>query len=578
MTDLINRIKIFFLTIFCSLIFIPALQSQEIKRDNSPVINDENHYFLEGIREFNNRNFYDSKRAFMKTILKNRENDAAYYYLAYIALEEKDIPTAEMMLKTAIEKDSTNFWYKDLLAKIYISTENTDQAIDVYEGLSHQFPKKKEVFYNLTNLYIGKEDVEKAHLTLDKIENSSGKNEGIIMARFNLFRMSDDMGGALSYLLGTGLQNSSPRIGTIIGDIYAERHQDSIAMAYYKNVLEIEPEYIPAIYGEAEAYRRKGEYPMFFKRISHIILNPQIESSMKHNYLGQLLQIPGFVNKCKASLDTLMENLADTHPTDSLTNHLASAYFAQTGNKDKCRELLRKICYRTPLDKYARMQYLSYLYFENGWEDLKRETQQALLAFPSDMDILQMHGIAQYQTGNMDEAVGTYNKMREIALANRDTSNIVACHSMLGDLYHEAGNTKMAYSHYEKALKFDPGYNPVLNNYAYFLALENKSLKKAYKMSRKSIESEPDNPTYLDTFAWILHLMGRSEEAKGHIKHAMLYGGMESADILDHYAEILYALKEYDLAFMYWEQAHKKDNTLGLDKKIEQRRKAMNNN
>ena len=35
----------------------------------------------------------------------------------------------------------------------------------------------------------------------------------------------------------------------------------------------------------------------------------------------------------------------------------------------------------------------------------------------------------------------------------------------------------------------------------------------------------------------------------------MLYGGKESPAVLDHYAEVLFALKEYDLAFIYWSQA-----------------------
>ena len=40
----------------------------------------------------------------------------------------------------------------------------------------------------------------------------------------------------------------------------------------------------------------------------------------------------------------------------------------------------------------------------------------------------------------------------------------------------------------------------------------------------------------------------------------MLYGGKESAVILDHYAEVLYALKEYDMAFVYWNLARQRNN------------------
>jgi hypothetical protein len=58
----------------------------------------------------------------------------------------------------------------------------------------------------------------------------------------------------------------------------------------------------------------------------------------------------------------------------------------------------------------------------------------------------------------------------------------------------------------------------------------------------------------------------------------MLYGGKESAVIMDHYAEVLYALKEYDLAFVYWNLAKKK-NTDGeipdLNERVAARKKDM---
>lgn len=64
-------------------------------------------------------------------------------------------------------------------------------------------------------------------------------------------------------------------------------------------------------------------------------------------------------------------------------------------------------------------------------------------------------------------------------------------------------------------------------------------------------------------------------EAKAIFKQTLLYGGKENADILDHYAETLFKLKEYDLAFIYWDQAKALDPSLGIDKKIEQRKKEM---
>ena len=46
---------------------------------------------------------------------------------------------------------------------------------------------------------------------------------------------------------------------------------------------------------------------------------------------------------------------------------------------------------------------------------------------------------------------------------------------------------------------------------------------------------------------------------------------------LDHYAEVLYALKEYDLAFVYWNLARQKNagDIPDLDERIDARKKAI---
>ena len=93
-------------------------------------------------------------------------------------------------------------------------------------------------------------------------------------------------------------------------------------------------------------------------------------------------------------------------------------------------------------------------------------------------------------------------------------------------------------------------------------------------MSKKAVEAEPDNASYLDTFGWILYRMGKPEEAVTHFKRAMIYGGKDSPVILDHYAEVLFALKEYDRAMVYWNKALliNKDEIEDLQERVEKRK------
>ena len=83
-------------------------------------------------------------------------------------------------------------------------------------------------------------------------------------------------------------------------------------------------------------------------------------------------------------------------------------------------------------------------------------------------------------------------------------------------LLQEQGEVEEACTCYDTALQYTPTDILVLNNYAYFIALEGKELQKAHDMSYKTIEEEPENITYLDTYAWILFLQERYEEARAY--------------------------------------------------------------
>jgi tetratricopeptide (TPR) repeat protein len=537
---------------------------------------EKNKLLVDGLKYYNHQKLDSAKANFTKLLTVDPACDAAYYYLANIALLGNDIVSGEMLLKKGIELDSTNYWYHNTLGQIYLKTNKIDNAISVYENLATLFPKKTESYYNLVNLYLNKQDVAKSNEILDKIEKISGKSEATAMTRFNLFRMEQNWEGALKYLVNFDNEQQSAKIETIIADMYSDRFRDTLAISYYNKALAAEPQYAPAMYGRAEVYRMKGDYTQFFKDIHPFFANKQIDPQMKGEYLKQLFQTPNFIQRFKPQVDTIVLNLENAHPTDSTTLFLVAAYYSQGGDQKKCLEILKRNYDLYPQNPDAMFQYVSYIYHIKEWDFLKQEATKALESYPGNTDLLQLIGISQFQTKNIEEAIKTYKQLEAVSLATKDTITILSTYALLGDLYAEIKNKPQAYASYKKALKIDPNNNPVLNNYAYYLSLEGKKLKQAYEMSMKTINTEPDNPTYLDTFGWILFLMDKPIEAKSQFKHAMLYGGKESAAILDHYAEVLYKLKEYDLAFIYWEQAKALDNTLGIGEKIKMRKEQLN--
>ena len=116
----------------------------------------------------------------------------------------------------------------------------------------------------------------------------------------------------------------------------------------------------------------------------------------------------------------------------------------------------------------------------------------------------------------------------------------------------------------EKSVKTNPQNLHVLNNYSYYLSLEKKDLDKAEQMSSITVKAEPTNPTFLDTYGWVLFMQGAYTTARIYIENAVKYSEEEpSAEILEHYGDVLYVTGEPEKALEQW----KKAKELGSDSK-----------
>ena len=125
----------------------------------------------------------------------------------------------------------------------------------------------------------------------------------------------------------------------------------------------------------------------------------------------------------------------------------------------------------------------------------------------------------------------------------------------MGDIYHMTEQAEEAYHCYDSALVYNPSNVLVLNNYAYYLSVEEKELDKAEQMSLRTIKAEPSNPTYLDTYAWILYKQQRYEEAYTYIEQALAADSVPSDVLYEHAGDICYRMGDTARAVDYWKQA-----------------------
>lgn len=554
------------------------LDLQNVEAQSYRIERNKENMLVDAVLDFDARSYPEAEKK-LKLLLANAStDDAAHYYLGMVKLLQSDFTGAEAELKEAVRLDSGNFWYRYRLAQLYSMTGRPELAESMYIGMLKDFPKKSDLYYNLIDIYLSQGKMEDALEMLDQIETVFGKSEPTAMARFDILCRLDRQLDAYESLEAYNREYSSPQVLTVLGDRQMSMYNDSTAIAMYDEALDIAPDYAPALLSKAETYRITRQYDNYFGTIGDFISRKEISAEGKSDYLRALTQRadPNFLKMFRPQMDSVFTACINAHPKDSTVMTVAGIYYFSTGRGDEARECFRENMVNWPESLSAAASYSEILMYLHEWKELAVQSQKSYGDFPSEPAFLELAVLADFNLKEYSSAIETCNRI--LSISPRDSSRTLNSYTTMGDIYHLTGDNSKAYKAYDKALKINPEYLPVLNNYAYYLSVEGKKLKKAYGMSLKTVTREPDNPTYLDTFGWILYLQGKPLEAKTSFKHAMLYGGRDNPVILDHYAEVLYKLGEYDDAFIYWNLAiskNKSGEVPGLEQKIEERKAAV---
>lgn len=527
-------------------------------------------YYIEGVRSFCAGDYRSAESGLSACLRLEPENDAAMYYLAMISMSRNETDRALSLLEKASAISPENAWYRLATARLYSGIGENGLAISVYESLIAEHPSKSDYYYELIDLLVRTGELDKALSTLDRIEELRGVDELTCNARYEILIRQNRLDDAEAVVRKMDEDFPSARTALLLGDLNKSRYNDSTALRYYKKALALDPDFTPAYFGVAEVYRMERNFYYYFQNIDVFLSSPDMNPEMKASYFQEIVFPSGMVQVFKPQVDTMILCTLHAHPEDTTVLSLAGSYYIAVDSVNRGLELLKRNVELHPDVKSVHSALLGQLYYLEDWEQLIPAAAQTVENFPEDITLREVLAIAYWQYGEIEEAVKVYHRiLKDIP---KDHPMLINCYGSLGDLYHELGNRRQSYACYEKGLRIDDNYSPILNNYAYYLSEERRNLKKALEMSRKTILNEPENATYLDTYGWLLYLTGDYEQARKYLKDAMVYGGKENAEVLDHYAEALFALKEYNLAFLYWGNADKIDPSLGLSEKIARRR------
>jgi tetratricopeptide (TPR) repeat protein len=253
-------------------------------------------------------------------------------------------------------------------------------------------------------------------------------------------------------------------------------------------------------------------------------------------------------------LNSLVNIMLDKYPQEADLHYYYGNFLLNQKQSDEALEQFKQVVELDPSRYETWIQIAGFYFDSQDWKNAKLYTDKAIESEPAIPEGYLYNGIASFQMEDYQTALTAFmNGAIYTGDNNKDLKG--QFYANIGDTYYRLENSESAFEYYDKALELDDHNIMVLNNYSYYLSLENKELDKAANMSAKCVELEPGNSTYLDTYAWVLYKKGSYTLALFYIEKAIENLTEPNGEVYEHYGDILYANGDKEKARDWWLKA-----------------------
>lgn len=493
----------------------------------------------------------------------------------YQYLGRKD--AALSILKKIVRENPQNYQFWLALVQYYDNEADRDAALKVYEEMSLVFPDKSEVFLSLSARYVEMARYPEAIAALERYETIEGRSEIISIQKYRMYVIMQRLDDALAELKTLSAENPDDlRFRVMEADAYYMLDKKEKALEIYHEVLEKDEENLSACFSLVEHYKAAGNDSLYVQLVEGLLKNEQFTGKERVNKLTE------YINFCEkkdyagsfSAITKLFETLMALPHGVLEAAVVYSLYLDYSGSgEEKQMPILNKILSLEPDNLYARKLKIKYAAEHNDFDKIIAECDTAIMYHPDILAIYHYKALARYFLGDKASAVEVLKQGIEKSSADTSSNLLGEVYALLGDILHEEGDVNEAFKAYDASLSYDDTDVVVLNNYAYYLALENRDLERALEMSYRTLKAEPDEPIYVDTYAWILFLLERYDEAR-ECADKILSSEVEVSPVVLHHCGDIYSKSgDIEKALECWQKAQEKgDETKILKRKIKKKK------
>lgn len=511
--------------------------------------------FAKGVIQREAGNSDQALNFFSKALAIDPNDPAALYEKARLLSASGQTSEAYVLIKKAVSIDDNNRWYKVAYAKIAQQDGKYDEYVKAYEKLVEQYPEDFNLLNELAYAYIFTGEYKKAAVEYDKIEEQVGINQPLTMQKVKIYsQLGDYQSGVKEYekLISTNPQET--RYYALLAEYCAQNKMDDKAVWAYRQIEKINPDDPYVHISLADFYRKRNNLQKSFDELKLGMANKQLDLQTKIKllstyYSGSLDEI-----QKKQALE-LSQILIKVHPDEPMAKSLYASLLYQNEEYKQARKFTAEVLKQDSLNYIVWEQLLFCdLYLKNN-KKLVQESAKVIDLFPNQPLPYLMNGIANYQLKHYEKAVNSLETGKDFVAGNQNL--LEEFYNYLGELYYQLKNYDACFQSYDKALSINPKNSIVLNNYAYYLALQKINLNKAEQMARHAVNLDPKNINNLDTYAWVLFQLGNYEQALKWEDEAFKYGGDTNKTVLKHYGKILQKLGRFEEAEKYFLKSNK---------------------
>jgi tetratricopeptide (TPR) repeat protein len=570
--------KIFLLPILLCVLLTGGVANSSTKKNDAARAKARYYYMAANAARMNNNLAEANEYYTMAQLADSTYAEAAYECALWNAVMSDKAPDSLTLLnmRKFVDMYPDDYYpsknYADLMARI-----NPTEAVRVYNRMIQLFPSRTENLTYLAEGYMALDSLDRAIETIEKYEREEGVTNESMLTRFSYIMAHGDTVRALGEMDKYVAADPNDIIRPVVkGYVYSYLNKPDSAYVCFKQAERIDSlAYAPKL-ALAEYYKSKGDSLMYDEMVYDVLLSEDLEASDKVELLGEYLATLLADKSSTERGDNLFAVLKKQYPYDSDVLRLSAEYHIAKGEEKEAVEDLNYLADMMPDDSNVWLRLMSVQAALSLYSDVEATYHRAEKYVTPD-DMMQMllagcymlDGKPQKSIELCDQALNTLlpginvndtiSNLPKIDARQSDLKKRVSSVlNTLGDAYYQVNDTITAYRVYDAALVYNPENALVLNNYAYFLAINGGDLDKADKMSYTSIRLDPDNPTYLDTYAWILFKKRDYEQAKAYMEKAIekLASDEEAtAEIYSHYGDILFMNGDPDKALTYWEKA-----------------------